>query len=179
MPFHFVREMTNAHTAGKTDRPTTMKVAGPANAQPVVARRTPRRQPMRALAGRALLRAADGVAPANPNCMTGSLSAQGYGGLLCRLVQGRLRRRSALQHLGNRLADVAGQLRVGLDGRPGLLGVGQVVEELLRAGILLAVVLELRRARLGAAQRQVTVAQVPLEVDVLAGQPLQEGPRRT
>jgi hypothetical protein len=35
MPSQFCREMRNAHTAGKMDSPTTMRVAGPANSQPV------------------------------------------------------------------------------------------------------------------------------------------------
>ena len=39
IPFHLVREMKNAQTAGKIDRPTTSRVAGPANPHPVSERR--------------------------------------------------------------------------------------------------------------------------------------------
>src|SRR5690242_14112032 len=107
MPFQRVREMRNAHTAGKIDKPTTRSVAGPANAHPVSPRaRTPLRLAIR----------------------------QRRSGLASRLVESTLGRGRALQDLRDLLADVAGHLHVPGHGRPWLFGVDEVVEELLGAG---------------------------------------------
>src|SRR6187551_3550379 len=99
MPFHLVREMKNAHTAGKIDSPTTTRVAGPAKAQPVKDRRAARPRVVR---GRdASGRCVRGVA-ANVSAMS---LLQRVGRLFGRLVEGFLRGGRTLQHLGDAVAD--------------------------------------------------------------------------
>src|ERR671917_2150601 len=116
MPFHFAREMKNAQIAGKSDRPTTMTVAGPANAQPVRCRRPRPRGPTcrwpAGCGGRARGSAAKVSAMSFPH---------GVGGLLGRLVKSFLRLGRVLQDLGDRIADVAGQDLVAGDRRACLL----------------------------------------------------------